>query len=339
MLMRHNEEWPEEGELELEEDEEKAEDQELVDEGEKQPEVTWKVDKDGRMNFKLSDAFKKKAWKPWRKALIVKLFGKKLPLTFMKKCLENLWEREGNIFITDIENGFFLVSFSNQKDLDHALTSGPWVIMEHYLAIRSWEPDFQPYPAAINRITEWVTLPGFPIEYVNSGLMKEIENWIGKFIKVDAATTSMARGRFARMCVELDLTKPLQAEYKVEGRIKQVEYEGLHLVCYSCGQYGHRVESCPKKCLHEVGGSNEEMNKEITEKEEAREELSIKKARGSQLSNLSRGTNSRYAILENENAEKEIPDEQDIVELEANEQGRNVQPRKNDKKKKKTVED
>ncbi|XP_061358331.1 uncharacterized protein LOC133302554 [Gastrolobium bilobum] len=175
--------------------------------------------------------------------------------------------REGKVFITDVENRFFLVRFSNQKDLDYALIASPWVIMDHYLAIRSWEPDFQPYQVAINRIAAWVRLPGFLIEYVNSGLMKEIGNWLGKFIKVDAATTSMARGRFARMCIELDLTKPLQTEYKLEERIKQVEYEGLHLVCYSCGQYSHGIENCPQKCSQEADVSSEERNMEDQNRE------------------------------------------------------------------------
>ncbi|XP_061352346.1 uncharacterized protein LOC133297248 [Gastrolobium bilobum] len=158
-----------------------------------------------------------------------------------------MWAQEGQVFITDVENGYVLVRFSNQKDLDHELTAGPWVILDHYLAIRYWKPDFNPFQAAIARITAWVRLPGFPIEYANTKLIKGIVNWLGKFIKVDAATTSLSRGRFARICVELDLTKPLSAEYKLEGRIKQVEYEGLHLVCYSCGQYDHRSEMCPNK--------------------------------------------------------------------------------------------
>ncbi|XP_061346817.1 uncharacterized protein LOC133292430 [Gastrolobium bilobum] len=93
----------------------------------------------------------------------------------------------------------------------------------------------------------WVQLPKFPMEYVNTVLVKNIGNWLGKFIRMDAATTSLTRGRFARISVELDLSKPLQVEYKVNGRIKKVEYEGLHLICYECGKYGHKMENCPSK--------------------------------------------------------------------------------------------
>lgn len=29
------------------------------------------------------------------------------------------------------------------------------------------------------------------------------------------------------------------------GRIQGVKYEGLHIICFHCGQYGHRNKSCP----------------------------------------------------------------------------------------------
>ncbi|XP_061355743.1 uncharacterized protein LOC133300236 [Gastrolobium bilobum] len=208
------------------------------------PDVMWEGDLDGRMNFKLSDEFKKRTWKTWNKAIFVKLFGKKVFLIFMKKQLENTWAREGQIFVTDLENEYFLVRFENKKDMEFAFTAGSWVIFDHCLAIRSWEPDFQPFQATINRVMAWIRLPEFPIEYVNTELVKSISNWLGKFVKIDAATTLLARGRFARLCVELDLMKSLQGEYKVEGKVNMVEYEGLHLICYGYGKYGHRMETC-----------------------------------------------------------------------------------------------
>ncbi|XP_061354753.1 uncharacterized protein LOC133299316 [Gastrolobium bilobum] len=231
MLMRHNGEWISEDEQNASEQEKEEMENESEEAIEKQPEVSWEMNKDGRTNFILSDAFKKKEWRPWNKAIYVKLLGKKLSLMFMNKKLKTC--------------GLEKVRFLDKRDLSHALTAGPWVIFYHYLAIRSWELDFHPYQATNAKIMAWVRFSGFPIEYTNTKLLKRNGNWLGKFIKVDAATTSLARGRFARMCVKLDLTKSLQAEYKIEGKIKQVEYEGLHLVCYSCEKYGHKTEACP----------------------------------------------------------------------------------------------
>lgn len=55
----------------------------------------------------------------------------------------------------------------------------------------------------------------------------------------------MERAKFARVCVEVDLRKILVSKFKLNGRIYNVEYEGLHLVCFGCGCYGHKKDECP----------------------------------------------------------------------------------------------
>lgn len=46
-------------------------------------------------------------------------------------------------------------------------------------------------------------------------------------MKVDLQTEKIARGKFARICVELDLSKPLTAKVGVVGKLLVVQYEGL----------------------------------------------------------------------------------------------------------------
>lgn len=31
---------------------------------------------------------------------------------------------------------------------------------------------------------------------------------------------------------------------KVQCRIQRVEYEGIHVICFACGEVGHRSEGC-----------------------------------------------------------------------------------------------
>lgn len=54
----------------------------------------------------------------------------------------------------------------------------------------------------------------------------------------------MVKGRFARVCVEMNLQQPLVPIINVMGRRQEVEYEGLYRVCYKSGQFGHRVDQC-----------------------------------------------------------------------------------------------
>lgn len=77
--------------------------------------------------------------------------------------------------------------------------------------------------------------------------LKRIGNLLGKLLKIDALTTSQNRGKFARMCVELDLTKPLEAFVQINQEWYNIEYEGLPDICYLCGRYGHKREHCEKR--------------------------------------------------------------------------------------------
>ncbi|XP_061355099.1 uncharacterized protein LOC133299632 [Gastrolobium bilobum] len=183
---------------------------------------------------------------PWRNALIVKLLGKKVGVMYMKIKLESLWAKSGSIVVADLGNDFFSVKFANLEDLSIALTGGPWVLMGHYLAIRKWEPGFNPHKANIHRVAAWIRLPGIPQEFCEYPFLNHLGNIIGKVIKVDKNTSTGERGKFARVCVDLDLSKPLRGEYFLEDDTFKVEYEGLYLICLKCGRYGHNVDNYPE---------------------------------------------------------------------------------------------
>lgn len=69
---------------------------------------------------------------------------------------------------------------------------------------------------------------------------------VGKVTKIDRHTKESLRGRFARVSVEIDLQSKLVPLIWVNDTLQKVEYEGLHMICFSCGAYGHRVETCSK---------------------------------------------------------------------------------------------
>ncbi|KAL4343376.1 hypothetical protein AHAS_Ahas11G0072200 [Arachis hypogaea] len=67
---------------------------------------------------------------------------------------------------------------------------------------------------------------------------------IGTILKIDRATSICSRGRFTRICVEIDLSKKLVPQISVLGSTLNIEYEGLHLICFSCVKYAHRLDQC-----------------------------------------------------------------------------------------------
>lgn len=70
---------------------------------------------------------------------------------------------------------------------------------------------------------------------------------VGNPIKFDSNTSDVRRGRFARVCVEIDLNKSVIGKVWLHGHWYCVEYEGLHRICTTCGCYEHFTRNCKKK--------------------------------------------------------------------------------------------
>lgn len=63
---------------------------------------------------------------------------------------------------------------------------------------------------------------------------------VGQTMKVDATTMEASRERYPQVCSEINLNAPLVLAIVVLGSTQRVEYEGLHLVYFGCGQYGYQ---------------------------------------------------------------------------------------------------
>ena len=91
---------------------------------------------EGQVKIKLSKETKKCIWGPWSKAIIVKLVGKTVGLSYMQSKLAQLWRPEGRMDCIDLSYGFFLVRFYSKEDLERVVKRGPWFIEDHFLSLK-----------------------------------------------------------------------------------------------------------------------------------------------------------------------------------------------------------
>ncbi|KAI9127860.1 hypothetical protein K1719_000853 [Acacia pycnantha] len=98
----------------------------------------------------------------------------------------------------------------SKEDRDYAYYEGPWMINDHYLLVQRWRPNFNPGRADCQRkVAVWIRIPDLPLEFCTVESLEIIGNMIGKIIKIDRSTSIYDKGGFARICVEVDLLKPL----------------------------------------------------------------------------------------------------------------------------------
>ncbi|WJX42021.1 hypothetical protein P8452_29302 [Trifolium repens] len=197
--------------------------------------------------FIFSKKEEKHLYRPWRRGVIVKLLGRRISYKALETRLKQMWVRKGVINIIDLSNDYYLVAFSNEEDQYAALMDGPWFIYDHYLTVKEWSPNFHPATDTIKEVAVWMRISGLPIEYYDSKTLHFIGNRVGKTVKVDKNTLTQERGKYARLCVQVNLTKPLLAMFTIKDRKYNIEYEGLHLLCTICGKFGHYKEGCQEK--------------------------------------------------------------------------------------------
>ncbi|KAI9111934.1 hypothetical protein K1719_017624 [Acacia pycnantha] len=109
------------------------------------------------LKFSFFEKVRKRLCKAWNKAVIVKLLGRNIGYKLLLSILQKLWAKKGVLTLINIGNGFFVVKFTNREDYLNSLTRGPWMLFDHYLTVRPWEPQFQPKSASINKVAVWVS--------------------------------------------------------------------------------------------------------------------------------------------------------------------------------------
>ncbi|XVF00748.1 hypothetical protein REPUB_Repub04eG0028100 [Reevesia pubescens] len=137
--------------------------------------------------------------------------------------VRQLWSLLGDFQAVDLDNDYYCFRFKNEQDYNHVLIG----------------------EATIDSVVAWVRFPGMPLEFYGNDILLKIGNAIGKTLMVDRNTMVASRGKYARICMEVNLTKPLVPKIFTEGRWQSVEYERLGMVCFNCGKFGHSKEQCP----------------------------------------------------------------------------------------------
>ena len=88
-----------------------------------------------------------------------------------------------------------------------------------------------------------------------------IGDQIGEALKVDHLTLGKMRGKYARVCVNIDLSKPWVKGIHLgvgNGKYWQpFRYEAVPIVCFCCGRIGHNEESCPERVSEKTNEESE----------------------------------------------------------------------------------
>ncbi|KAJ9145661.1 hypothetical protein P3X46_028018 [Hevea brasiliensis] len=192
----------------------------------------------------LSQNAREQLVKPRQKAVVVRLMGKTIGYRGLCSKIQILLKQEGDYKVIDLCNEYFLVNFADKMDHYKSLLKGPWLARGHCLTVQPWSFQFDTSNENLSSVLVWVRFPNMPLHLYHKKVLRTIAGLIDMLVKINYNTMDVVRGKFARIAISVDLTKPLLAKFSVEDRVQIVEYEGLQNECFTCGGYDHSKEFC-----------------------------------------------------------------------------------------------
>ncbi|XP_015931305.1 uncharacterized protein LOC107457649 [Arachis duranensis] len=198
--------------------------------------------------------------KPYKDAIVIKALGKNFSYTVITHKLKGVWRIKGGYEVLDVGFGYFLVKFNLLEDREKVILRRPWMIIGSYVAVKLWSSSFRPCENTFGSTMVWIRITSLNINYYQEKVMKMIASAVRKPIRIDLATKSAERGKYARVCVQINLRLPVIKRIQVDGHMYDIEFEHLNLICEKCSYFGHVTRECAKE-------NNNGIEKESTVKE------------------------------------------------------------------------
>ncbi|GAA0145553.1 hypothetical protein LIER_05724 [Lithospermum erythrorhizon] len=139
-----------------------------------------------------------------------------------------------------------------------------WIIAGYVMRVFKWSPDFS--PATESPIAPvWIRVEGLPLYLFDKMSLMSISSSIGKPIIVDQRSVNRTMLNSARICVELDVSKPLldailinfidePSNVVLEQFWVKVFYDVVPLLCAFCCHIGHGMGVCKRKWEEDRSG-------------------------------------------------------------------------------------
>jgi len=109
-----------------------------------------------------------------------------------------------------------MVKFQSPEIRELVFQQGPWFWGSSGLFITSWFLEFDANTYVVSRMPVWACLHNLPIHFWDQKILACIGNSIGRFIKMDTQRIEERIFTFARICVEVDLSKGLSGNIKLK---------------------------------------------------------------------------------------------------------------------------
>lgn len=183
-----------------------------------------------------------------------------------KQSIVEFWKLKNPVEIQDLGKNLYLFRFAAKRDLEYVLKNGPWSFDRNILVLKRTTGIEQPSEMKMSTMTFWARIYDLPLKLRTESMAKKIGDVIGKFEETDPKDHHRL-GRFLRIKVEIDLTKPMKrgTVVRFQGKDLRVffKFERLPIFCFVCGRIGHQIRECEETDAQDGEGFEEIEEKEL----------------------------------------------------------------------------
>ncbi|XP_026410368.1 uncharacterized protein LOC113305562 [Papaver somniferum] len=183
----------------------------------------------------------------WKFSLIGHLDFVHLKFSDAATSLRNQWKLKDKYQLIPLGKGFFTIRLSNIEDKNY-ITTGTWEVHDQILRVGNWSPNFRPESQRTSKAMVWVQFPGLSLEYWDEATLFTISRAIGTPIKVDDASLQYQSGYYAKVLIEIDLSKTIPNKLWIITKFgafsQRVILIKLPKFCTKCKIVGHLTSEC-----------------------------------------------------------------------------------------------
>jgi hypothetical protein len=168
----------------------------------------------------------------------------------MAEALGPIWCPMKGVTCRDRGDNIFMFTFHQESGKNKALFEGPWMFNKSLLVIEDFEPTKTVKEYEFTTIPIWVRMFGLPLGMMDRDTGESIGDEIGKFMEADVDDDGLAKGKYLRVKVRINIKRPLMRGIMLnvgegkDGLWSRFEYEYLPDFCYICGMLDHINKDC-----------------------------------------------------------------------------------------------
>jgi hypothetical protein len=178
------------------------------------------------------------------------LIGKLIADRFVAKevlraPLLRAWKPTGSVSFRDLGDNIFLADFEHEWDKSRILEGRSWLFDGNLVSLSEYDGLTPPSQMEFDKASFWMRMYILPLACMGKEIGIKIGSSVGLVEEIDIFDDEVGWGEYLRICVLLDLQKPLARGRKLHFQNKSTwvafKYEKLPEFCFTCGVIKHGV--------------------------------------------------------------------------------------------------